>query len=231
MEEEKEIKIFKEILEWSFCIFLALIIALATRFYIGAPTVVKQGSMYPTLQENERIWLSRMKRITKGEYERGNIVTFEMPSKINQGVNVDISNIVAIYDYEPEGLMDKIVYYVLELNKTSYIKRVIGVEGDRVQIANGKVYINGSELEEPYLPVGTVTRNVYYNDLIVPEGCIYVLGDNRAESMDSRTFGCIPIEKVEGKVVLRYWPLDRFRRNKINKTIEYLRTSTLKNYI
>ena len=166
--------------------------------------------MYPTLHENQRILINRSKRITNGDYERGDIVTFEAPSEIRQGADVDVSNVVAIYNYEPEGLMDKLVYYVLELNKTSYIKRVIGVEGDRVQIKDGRVYVNDEEIIEEYLPKGTTTKTVYYNDVTVPEGCIYVLGDNRDESMDSRTFGCIPLEKVEGKVSLRYWPLSEF---------------------
>ena len=58
------------------------------------------------------------------------------------------------------------------------------------------------------------TKTVFYNDVIVPEGCIYVLGDNRDESMDSRTFGCVPLEKVEGKVILRYWPIKQFGKVK-----------------
>ena len=208
--EEKEVKIFKEILDWSFCILLALIIALLTRFYITTPTVVKQSSMYPTLKEDQRIMLSRTKRITKNEYKVGDIITFEAPSEIKRGADVDLLNVVAIYNYEPEGIIDKLVYYVLELNKLRYIKRLIGLEGDRVQIKDGKVYVNGTELKEEYLPEGTTTKVVYYNDVIVPEGCIYVLGDNRDESIDSRTFGCIPLEKVEGKVILRYWPLNVF---------------------
>ena len=67
--EEKKIKVFKEILEWCFCIFLALIIALVTRYYIFTSTVVKQASMYPTLKENQRVVLSRVKRITKNQYK------------------------------------------------------------------------------------------------------------------------------------------------------------------
>ena len=213
MEEEiegKEIKIFKEIVEWCFCIFLALIIALATRYYIFTSTVVKQTSMYPNLKENQRVILNRTKRITKGQYKIGDIITFEAPSKVKKGTEVDLSNKIAIYDYEPETTMQKISYYILELTKVSYIKRVIGVEGDRIQIANGKVYVNGKELIEDYLPEGTTTKIVYYNDIIVPEGCVFVMGDNRDESMDSRTFGCIPLEKVEGKVILRYWPISNF---------------------
>lgn len=208
--EEKEVKIFKEIVEWCFCIFLALIIALATRYYIFTSTVVKQFSMYPTLKENQRIVLSRTKRITKSEYNRGDIITFEAPSSVKKGTEVDLSNKIAIYDYEPEGFLQKLSYNILELTKISYIKRVIGVAGDRIQIVNEKVYLNGKELEEDYLQDGVTTKAVYYNDLIVPDGCVYVMGDNRDESMDSRTFGCIPLEKVEGKVVLRYWPITQF---------------------
>ena len=210
MEEGKEIKVFNNILEWTLCILLALIIALLTRYYIITATVIKQSSMYPTLKENQRIIISRTKRITKSQYQVGDIITFEAPSKIKQGAEVDVSNPVAIYNYEPQGLMNKLVYYVLELNKISYIKRVIGIAGDRVQIKDGKVYVNGEELKEEYLPEGTTTKTVYYNDVIVPEGCVYVMGDNRDQSMDSRTFGCIPLEKVEGKVILRYWPLNAF---------------------
>lgn len=210
MEEGKEVKVFNNILEWTLCILLALIIALLTRYYIITATVIKQSSMYPTLKENQRIIISRTKRITKSQYQAGDIITFEAPSKIKQGAEVDVSNPVAIYNYEPQGLMNKLVYYVLEINKISYIKRVIGIAGDRVQIKDGKVYVNGEELKEEYLPEGTTTKTVYYNDVIVPEGCVYVMGDNRDQSMDSRTFGCIPLEKVEGKVILRYWPLNAF---------------------
>ena len=104
--EEKEIKIFKEIVEWCFCIFLAIIIALATRYYIFTSTVVKQSSMYPTLNENQRIALSRINRITKAEYKQGDIVTFEEPSEIKRGTDVDIANKVAIYNYEPQSFWE-----------------------------------------------------------------------------------------------------------------------------
>jgi len=210
MEEEKENKIFKEILEWCICIFIAIIIALLTRYYIGTPTVVKQTSMYPTLKENQRLWVSRTNRITEKKYEKGDIVTFEAPSEIKK--EIDQLNPVAIYNYEPETITEKLIYNILELNKTSYIKRVIAVEGENVQIKEGKVYVNGEQIQETYLPKGTTTEAENYNNIIVPKGYVYVMGDNRAGSIDSRTFGCIPVEKIEGKVVLRYWPF-----NELNK--------------
>lgn len=209
-EETKGIKVFKEIVEWCFCIILAVFVALWIRYYIFTSTTVKQLSMSPTLEENQRLILDRTRRITKNKYQKGDIVTLEAPSEIKRDKNVDISNKIAIYNNEPKSLFDKFVYYNLEFTKINFIKRIIAVEGERIQIKNNKVYINGQELEEKYLSEGTITEPVYYNDLVVPKGCVYVMGDNRAGSMDSRLFGCIPVDKVEGKVVFCYLPTRSF---------------------
>lgn len=208
--EENENRVIKEILEWSFCVILAVVIALVTRYYLVTSSIVQQKSMYPTLKENERVLLSRIARTIKGEYKRGDIVTFEAPSEIKKGVNVDKENPRAIYNYNPKSLIEKLMYNVLEFRKVSYIKRVIGLPGERVTIYNGKVYINGRELIEDYLDENVTTKMVNYNDVVVPEGYVFLMGDNRDESMDSRTFGCVPIEKIEGKVKFRYWPLNKF---------------------
>lgn len=208
--EEKENKIFKEIVEWCFCIFIALILALLTRYYIATPTMVKQTSMVPTLEENQRIILSRRNRITKEEYERGDIITFQAPNETRAWEDIVISNPVAVYNDEKQGVVNKFIYNVLEINKLCYIKRIIAVGGDKIQIKNGNVYVNDELLIEDYLPTGTTTKGVYYNNIIVPEGYVYVMGDNRDESVDSRTFGCIPIEQIEGKIVFRYWPVTKF---------------------
>ena len=204
----------KEILEWIFCILVALILALLIRYYIGTPTVVQQQSMYPTLDNNQRLILSRWIRTTKKMPNRGDIITFEAPDTLNYQYRneVDISNPVATYSKNPTSLLGKFVYYVLEINKDSYIKRVIGLPGDHVKIENGKVYINGEELKEDYLKpeVNTYPETGAYFDIVVPEGYIYVLGDNRAHSTDSRRLGCIPIDKIESKVLIRFWPLNLF---------------------
>ena len=101
-------------------------------------------------------------------------------------------------------------YYVLETNKTSYIKRVIGVEGDHIKIENGKVYRNGFELQEDYIRDGVETEGKTYADITVPKDCVFVMGDNRDHSTDSRDFGCIPLEKIESRVAFRFWPLSKF---------------------
>ena len=205
----------KDILEWAYCIIIAVVLALLFRYYIGTPTIVKQPSMYNTLEEGQRLILSRWTRTVKGTYKRGDIITFEAPSQTQMSTfDVDMNNPVAIYDYKPKGIFAKFSYYVLEFNKTSYIKRVIGVAGDHIKIESGKVYLNGQELNEPYLRDGIKTEQKVFTDIIVPENCVFVMGDNRPQSMDSRSFGCIPLEKVESKVVIRFWPLNKFGKVK-----------------
>ena len=214
MEEKANSKI-KDILEWAYCIIIAVVLALLFRYYIGTPTIVKQPSMYNTLEEGQRLILSRWTRTVKGTYKRGDIITFEAPSQTQMSTfDVDMNNPVAIYDYKPKGIFAKFSYYVLEFNKTSYIKRVIGVAGDHIKIESGKVYLNGQELNEPYLRDGIKTEQKVFTDIIVPENCVFVMGDNRPQSMDSRSFGCIPLEKVESKVVIRFWPINKFGKVK-----------------
>ncbi|HBH46123.1 MAG: signal peptidase I [Candidatus Jacksonbacteria bacterium RIFOXYC2_FULL_44_29] len=97
-----------------------------------------------------------------------------------------------------------------------YIKRLIGLPGERVKITEGQVYIYNSEnqqgflLSEGYLPLGTQTLSGNYDDIQLGLNEIYVLGDNRAHSLDSRRLGAIPISNVIGEPVLRGWPWDRF---------------------
>jgi signal peptidase I len=204
----------KNILEWVYCIVIALVLALLFRYFIGTPTIVKQRSMYPTLKDGQRLMLNRTIRITGKTPKVGDIITFEGPSKTYESWEVDQSNPVAIYDNEPQGLFNKFVYYSLELTKKSFIKRVIATEGQHVKIENNKVYVNGVELEEDYLQDDVITEEKLFNDFIVPEGYIFAMGDNRTKSTDCREFGCIPLDKVEGIVVFRFWPLDVFGKVK-----------------
>ena len=217
--KEETISRLKDIGEWIICILVALVIALAFRYYIGTPTIVQQPSMYPTLQENQRLWLNRWARTTKKMPERGDIITFEAPSTSETVLTTQEieESPIARYENEPTSIWNKFTYYVLEAGKTSYIKRVIGLPGEHVEIKDGKVYINDEVLEENYLQDGVVTDNGRGNctDIVVPENCVFVMGDNRSQSTDSRCFGCIPLEKIESKVWIRIWPLNLF--GKIDK--------------
>ena len=200
----------KDILEWVYCIIIALVLALLFRYYIATPTIVKQRSMYPTLKENQRLILNRTYRISRKTPKVGDIVTFEAPSRDYKKWEADQSNPVAIYENEPKGFFLRFVYYNLELTKKSYIKRVIALPGDHVKIENNTVYINGRILNEYYLQDDVVTESEVFHDFIVPEGYFFAMGDNRTKSTDCRSLGCIPMEKLEGIVSIRFWPLNVF---------------------
>ena len=201
----------KDILEWVYCIIIAVILALLFRYFIGTPTIVKQKSMYPTLEQNQRLWLNRWTRTTKTLPERGEIITFEAPTKKSfTSSEIESEQPIAVYEDEPSNIFGKFTKYVLEIGKESYIKRVIALPGEHVEIKDGKVYINGEELDEPYLQDGVVTDiiGVGFSDFIVPENTVFAMGDNRSHSTDCRAFGCIPLEKIESKVAIRIWPLN-----------------------
>ena len=203
--EEKKFNLKKEILEWVYAIAVAMIVALLIRYFLFTPTMVKQTSMYPTLKENERLFLSRIIRDTGATPERGDIITFEAPAFPG------ISNAEPTAKYNKNtGVVSAFMKEFLEIGKICYIKRVIGLPGDIILIQDGKVYINDEELDEPYLADGVQTVASNFYSLQVPEGTIFVMGDNRTGSKDSREFGCIPIDKIQGKVKFRMWPLDQF---------------------
>ena len=165
--------------------------------------------MDPTLKQNQRLIISRTFRITGKTPERGDIITFEAPSYSYDSSTIDESNPVAIYSEEEKGLFASFCYNILEITKTSFIKRVIALPGEHVEIKDGKVYINGEEFEEDYLADDVVTESDVLTDFIVPEGYLFCMGDNRTQSTDCRNFGCIPYDKVEGIVICRFWPLNQ----------------------
>jgi signal peptidase I len=201
----------KAVLEWVYCIIIAVVIAIVIKYFIGAPTVVRQESMDPTLKPGDRLILNRVCRTFHQEYEKGDIITFTAPSNDSiQQASIDQKNPVAKYENEPTNPFDAFVYYVLEIGKTSFIKRIVATAGDHVVIKDGKVFVNDHQLVEDYLPEGTETFSENYNDFVVPEGYVFAVGDNRSVSLDCRAFGCIPIDKIEGKVVLRFFPFDKF---------------------
>lgn len=208
----------KNVLEWIMCIVIALLLAILVRYFVGTPTVVQQYSMYPTLKENERLILNRISRTIKEMPKRGDIITFEEPSNTDMSKEeANLEKPIAEYKNEQKGIWKSFVYNVLEIKKRSYIKRVIGLPGEHVKLENGKVYINGEELKEDYLNANVTTntkdefgREFAFTDFIVPENCVFAMGDNRHKSTDCRAFGCIPLQKVESKVWIRFWPLNKF---------------------
>ncbi|WFA09532.1 signal peptidase I [Tissierella sp. Yu-01] len=105
---------------------------------------------------------------------------------------------------------DVIVLKAPDSDDKDYIKRVIGIEGDKVEIIDGNVYLNDELLKEDYIEEGAYTHIYNENTWVVPKGQVFVLGDNREEgaSKDSRYFGCIDIDSVKGVTGFRYFPFD-----------------------
>lgn len=218
-KEEKKVKkakkekvkksIAREAMEWIGSFFIAFAAAVIIKYFIFTPTLVKQGSMTPTILDGERVLINKLVRTFNGEYKRGDIITFEQP------VFKDSEDGIATYN-PTDGFKEFFKHEVLEIGKISFIKRVIGVAGDHVYIENGDVYVNDKKLDEKYLPEGTETpRNGKVYDIVVPDGYVFAMGDNRGASTDCRKFGCIPLEEIDGRVTYRIWPLNKF--GKIDK--------------
>ena len=125
---------------------------------------------------------------------------FSMEPTLKDGEFVLINKLA--YKWGEPGLGDVIVFHFPRDPEQEYIKRVIGLPGDTVNITNGKVYINGDALEEPYINA----KPDYQSQWQVPEGQLFVLGDNRNNSSDSHRWGPVPMEYVVGKALFIYWP-------------------------
>ena len=207
-ERKRKIRgVIKEIFEWIICVVIAYVLYLNLNYFIGSVSGVKQSSMYPTAQEGEKVLLQRP-TIFKKELKRGDIITFESPIDVKFYIEQDEDSPVA--QYEVYKGITNFLHEFVGVGKVSYIKRVIGVAGDHIVIDDeGDVYLNGEKLQEDYLRENKTTKEGSYTDVIVPEGTVYVMGDNRGSSKDSRYFGCIPLSKVNGYVICRIWPLNK----------------------
>lgn len=130
--------------------------------------------------------------------------SFSMEPALYRG-NFVIVNKLA-YNFGPLSRGDIIVFRYPPNPSEQYIKRIIGLPGDQVQITDGKVYINGVLLEEPYIGVAT-TRG---GDWLVPEDSLFVMGDNRNNSSDSRVWGMVPMGNIIGRATIIYWPPEKW---------------------
>ena len=180
-----------------------LLISFALVFGFVRPFVVEafyipSESMVPTLQVGDRVLVNKfIYRFT--EPERGDIIVFESV----EGGSVP----------EKENLIERIIGFfgndeVEEPSSDDLIKRVVGEPGDKISVRNGKLFVNGEPQRESYVNRRFPDRS-FFAPTTVPKGHVFVMGDNRANSRDSRFFGPVPKEKIEGEAFLRFWPPDR----------------------
>jgi signal peptidase I len=179
---KEEVK--KEGLEWLKAFAIGMIIFAFIRTFFFSNYIVEGESMKPTLQDGNKLVVNKI------GYQIGELKRF-----------------------------DVIVFHANK--KEDFVKRIIGLPGDKVEYRNDQLYINDKKMDEPYLdiyrkqvPGGRITGDFTLEELTgeekVPPGKLFVLGDNRLGSWDSRQFGFISIDQVVGKVNVRYWPLNEF---------------------
>lgn len=218
-ENHKKRNILRNIRDILTVTIVFIIILFLTERFIIQPVKMKQSSMYPTIQQNE-IWLvDKFNRTMQKEIKRGDMIMFESP---HENYIYNVNDVRAKYEDS----------YIRE----NVVKRVIAIEGEHIQIKNEKVYIDNTELEEDYLYRRNVTEKSSSNglpykflDLVVPDNYVFVMGDNREESIDSRSFGCIPISKILGKVKDRIYPFyTKYSRKELSEILK--KTSNKRNF-
>lgn len=185
----KRKSIFREYLE---AIGIALLAALFIRTFIVQAFKIPSGSMIPTLQIGDHILVNKMVYGVRIPFWGRYIVRYGKPS---QG--------------------DVVVFVYPKDRSKDFIKRVIGVEGDLVEIRKKKIFINGEPLNDPYghfedkgLSQGWMQFRDNYGPKKVPENNLFVMGDNRDRSHDSRFWGFVDLKDVKGKAFVVYWSWD-----------------------
>lgn len=173
--------------------------AVLIKTFLIQPFYIPSGSMIPTIEIDDRVMVSKLS-YRFGEVERSDIVVFRNPYAGERD----------------ESIPEAVVRNVLEAlgirtaATDDLIKRVVAIEGDVLEIRDNQVYLNGELLAEPYLAPGSVMPDFEVGP--IPAGHVFMMGDNRSQSSDSRVFGPVPLDDVVGEAVFRIWPLDRLGR-------------------
>lgn len=198
----------------AFCLFLAV------RTFLVEPYYIPSMSMYPTLAVNDQIAVEKFSRLLATP-QRGDLVVFSPPSTYFKMLG---NQVILRSQHRPSSAEHASApaatasLHVLQAKQASpstpwkdgktnaLIKRVIAVEGDEVEVRGGNLYLNGASMYEPY-----VRERARYSlgPVTVPTGAVFVLGDNRNESLDSHVWGVLPISNVIGKAFYILWPIER----------------------
>jgi signal peptidase I len=172
------------ILEFVQSIVLALSVFVLVYLFVAQPNEVKGNSMLPNFEDREYLLTDKL-TYQFSLPKRGDVIVFKAPPS------------------EP-----------CAESECEYIKRIMGIPGDRVKVENGQVYLNGNLLNQSFLPIDFVTDpGMFCNEgeeKTVPEGMYLAFGDNRSHSRDGREFGPITKSSIVGKAFFKYWPVKSF---------------------
>ena len=181
--------------ETAVLIVLAILLAVLFKTFLVQAFYIPSGSMEPTLNVSDRVLVEKVS-YRFGDVKDGDVIVFvhDLP-----GVEPEPGNPVTRF-FSSLGQ----AVGVAPPSSRDFIKRVVGTPGDRVNCEQGRLLRNGRQVSEPYLAPGTTTENCA--PVTVPSGKLYVMGDNRNNSEDSRTFGPIDRSNVVGRAFVRIWP-------------------------
>lgn len=196
----KKRKVIREILSWLMVIIIPFVLIFFLNMKVFAISAVEQSSMENTFFEGKLVYYNRI-NYTIQTVERGDIILFLAGGRIKDGFSSELA-------INAQDFADKSRQKSQRINER-LVKRVIGIPGDIIDIHDGVVYINGVRETGEYV-LGTTWDNPDEYPLTVPPGKLFVLGDNREVSIDSRSFGCIDERSVEGKAIMILWPPSRF---------------------
>jgi len=172
--------------EWVLVIVGAILLALVVKVFLLQAFYIPSLSMYPTLREGDRVLVNKLS-YRLHDVNRGDVIVFERPASETSS------------------------------NIPDLIKRVVGLPGESISFIDGAVYVDGKRLDESYLSDGTVTSSANAPNkctteapCVVPSGQVWVMGDNRSDSKDSRYFGSVDQSTIVGRAFVTVWPLGRF---------------------
>ena len=184
-------------------VLMAFVLALLIKTFLFQAFYIPSGSMEPTLVPNDRVIVNKIPYYLH-DARRGDVIVFEDPHP------------------EPgrgRGVVGGFVHWLVQgfgfqaPDQEDFIKRVIGLPGETVEARGGDVFVDGERLKEPWLPDGVTTSD--FGPIKVPAGSLFVMGDNRGNSLDSRVssdqggLGFVPVDKVIGKAFVIVWPPSR----------------------
>lgn len=186
-------------LEFPLLVGVALLVAILIKTFLFQAFYIPSGSMENTLEVNDRVLVNKL-AYQVGDIQRGDVIVFDDP---RGGFGQADETVV---DSALRNLLESIG---LSAPRSEFIKRVIGLPGETVEGRDGVVTVDGVPLDEPYLkdPNAPIAP---FGPIMVPSHALFVMGDNRSESQDSRFFGPIPTEDVVGKAFVIIWPPSRW---------------------